>query len=68
MKGRMIQIDDFIKELQQIREKYGNTCIYIRDASWGGMALNRQAEDERAEKLLEQKKTITLRGSKCGHM
>ena len=55
MMGRMIRIDDYIKELQQIREKFGNTCVYIRDASWGGMALNRQAEDERTEKLLAEK-------------
>ena len=47
--GRMIQIDDFIKELQETRRKFGNTCVYIRDVSWGAVALNRQAEDEAVE-------------------
>jgi hypothetical protein len=47
--GRMVQIDDFIKELQETRRKFGNTCVYIRDVSWGAVALNREAEDEAAE-------------------
>jgi len=49
--GRMIQIDDFIKELQETRQKFGNTCVYIRDVSWGAVALNRQGEDEEREKI-----------------
>lgn len=45
----MIQISDFIKELQGIQEEYGDTCVYIRDCSWGAVALNRQREDEEKE-------------------
>ena len=57
MMPRMIQIDDYIKELREIREKFGNTCVYIRDASWGAVALNRQADDKQAsERLKEQGK------------
>lgn len=44
--GRMIQIADYIKELQDIQARFGNTCVYIRDASWGAVALNRQADDQ----------------------
>ena len=43
---RMVKIDDFIAELQETRDRYGNTCVYIRDCSWGAVALNRQAEDK----------------------
>ncbi len=52
-KGRMIQIDDLIKELQDIRKCYGNTCVYIRDVSWGALALNRKADDDAAEQAVE---------------
>lgn len=48
--GRMVQIDDLLKELTETRKQFGNTCVYIRDMSWGAVALNRQADDERAEK------------------
>ena len=43
--GRMIQIDALIAELQDTQERFGNTCVYIRDLSWGAVALNRQAAD-----------------------
>lgn len=43
--GRMMQIDQLIKELQAIRAKFGNTCVYTRDLAWGALALNREAED-----------------------
>ena len=46
--GRMVKIDDFIKELQDTRAKFGNTCVYIRDVSWGGLALNRELEDRKS--------------------
>lgn len=48
-KSRMIQVADFIKELQELYEKWGNTCIYIRPLgmSWGAAALNYQADDEK---------------------
>lgn len=51
--ARMVQIADFIKELQEIERKFGNTCVYIRDVSWGANALNRHADDERAEEHAE---------------
>jgi len=51
--GRMIQIDDFIKELQATRAKWGNTCVYIRDVSWGAVALNREVADKAAEQSVE---------------
>jgi len=43
----MVQIEELIKELQDIRDKFGNTCVYIRDMSWGAVALNRRSDDER---------------------
>ena len=50
----MVKIDDFIAELQSTREKFGNTCVYIRDASWGAVALNRQAEDEWLDRIIKE--------------
>jgi hypothetical protein len=48
--GRRIQIDKFIAELQEIRRQFGNTCVYVRPGgcTWGAVALNYQADDERA--------------------
>lgn len=57
-RGRMVQIADLIKELQAIHDQWGNTCVYIRDMSWGSVALNRKADDDkRAAKL------VSLEGS-----
>jgi len=50
-RGRMVQILDLIAELQLIQERFGNTCVYIRDVSWGACALNRQAEDRKHDQL-----------------
>lgn len=56
--GRMIQIADLISELTGIQDLWGNTCVYIRDMSWGAVALNRKADDDkRAAKL------VSLEGS-----
>lgn len=46
---RMTPIDDLISELQGIRSKFGNTCVYLRRGgmSWGAVALNRRADDEK---------------------
>lgn len=52
--SRMIQIDDFIKELQETRRKFGNTCVYIRDVSWGAVALNRQIEDNEKKPTIKE--------------
>lgn len=48
MSGRMVQIEDFIGELTDIKNRWGNTCVYIRDLSWGAVALNRQSEGRRS--------------------
>lgn len=47
---RMTPIDDLIGELQGIRSKFGNTCVYLRRGgmSWGAVALNRRADDEKS--------------------
>lgn len=47
--GRMVRLDDFIKELQEIHPGLGNTCVYIRDVSYGAVALNRRSEDRQKE-------------------
>lgn len=46
---RMVKIDSMISELQEIRASYGNTCVYVRRGgmSWGAVALNRHADDEK---------------------
>ncbi len=45
----MVQIDTLIADLQKISERFGNTCVYIRRSglSWGAVALNRRADDEK---------------------
>lgn len=47
--SHMIQINALIADLQRIRDIFGNTCVYIRRGglSWGAVALNRRADDER---------------------
>lgn len=47
--NHMAQIDKVIADLQAIRARWGNTCVYIRrfGFSWGAVALNRHAEDEK---------------------
>lgn len=46
----MVQINTLIADLKKISEQFGNTCVYIRQfgLSWGAVALNRQAEDEKS--------------------
>lgn len=46
---RMIKIERLIEDLQRIRDRWGNTCVYIRQhgLSWGAVALNYRAEDEK---------------------
>jgi hypothetical protein len=46
---RMVKIDDMIAHLQQISERFGNTCVYVRRGgmSWGAVALNRRDDDEK---------------------
>lgn len=53
--GRMVQISDFIKELQETQSLFGNTCVYIRDVSWGAVALNRKAQDDKDSEAATEK-------------
>lgn len=46
--GRMVQLDTVLAELHGIFDDFGNTCVYIRDMSWGAVALNRKADDDAA--------------------
>lgn len=45
---RMVAIEKLIADLQSIRDRFGNTCVYIRRGglSWGAVALNRRADDQ----------------------
>lgn len=45
----MIQIEDLVSQLQRIRSKFGNTCVYIRRCGlgWGAVALNRRDDDKK---------------------
>lgn len=47
--NHMVQIDTLIADLQRTRARFGNTCVYIRrgGASWGAVALNHAADDEK---------------------
>lgn len=47
--NHMMQIAELIKRLQNVHDRWGNTCIYIRRGglSWGALALNRCADDEK---------------------
>ena len=46
--GRMVGIEELIEELKGINEKFGNTCVYIRDMPWGAKALWAQDIDTKA--------------------
>jgi len=56
--SRMVQIDRFISELQEISRRFGNTCVYIRrfGLSWGATALNYHADDEKNGVFDQQKR------------
>lgn len=45
----MTQISKLIADLQQIKDSWGDTCVYIRrhGLSWGAVALNYQNDDEK---------------------
>lgn len=47
--GHMTQISKLIADLQQIKDRWGDTCVYIRRGglSWGAVALNRRTDDEK---------------------
>ena len=46
---RMVKIEKLISDLQAIKDRFGNTCVYIRRGglSWGAVALNRRDDDEK---------------------
>lgn len=45
--GRRVQIATLIEELTEIKTRFGNTAVYITGLSWGAVALNEQADDEK---------------------
>lgn len=47
--SRMVKISVLIARLQSTLDQWGDTCVYIRRGglSWGAVALNRQADDEK---------------------
>jgi RecJ-like exonuclease len=46
---RMLKISKVIAELLEIKQRFGDTCVYIRRGgmSWGAVALNREADDKK---------------------
>lgn len=46
--GSRVQIGTLIEQLNEIRAKFGNTAVYITGLTWGAVALNEQADDEKA--------------------
>jgi hypothetical protein len=46
---RMVKIEKLIADLQAIKDRFGNTCVYIRRGglSWGAVALNRRDDDQK---------------------
>lgn len=46
---RMVKISALIADLITVRERYGDTCVYIRRGgmAWGSVALNREADDKK---------------------
>lgn len=46
---RMVKVEKLIAELQSIKDRFGNTCVYIRRGglSWGAVALNRRDDDQK---------------------
>lgn len=46
---KMWKLDDLIADLQSVKERFGNTCVYIRRGgmSWGAVALHRRDDDKK---------------------
>ena len=53
--GFMVRIGALIEDLQKVHERFGNTCVYIRNRglSWGAVALSRFAHDESHPAVIE---------------
>lgn len=47
--SRMIRISKLIADLTDVYKRFGDTCVYIRrrGLSWGAVAMNYEAEDEK---------------------
>ena len=45
--GFRMQIGELIDDLTTIKDRFGNTCVYIKGLTWGAVALNEQADDEK---------------------
>lgn len=45
----MVKISKLIGDLQSIKDRFGDTCVYIRRGglSWGAVALNRRDDDKK---------------------
>lgn len=45
----MVKISALIQRLQETKDRFGDTCVYIRRGglSWGAVALNRRNDDEK---------------------
>lgn len=46
---KMVQIEKLISDMQSIKDRFGNTCVYIRRGglSWGAVAMNRRDDDKK---------------------
>lgn len=46
---KMLKISDLIEQMQSIRDRFGDTCLYIRRGglSWGATALNYRDDDKK---------------------
>ncbi|WP_398473600.1 hypothetical protein [Tardiphaga sp.] len=46
---RMVKIGKLIVDMQSIKDRFGDTCVYIRRGglSWGAVALNRRDDDKK---------------------
>jgi hypothetical protein len=49
VEDHMVRISKMIADLQKIFDQFGDTCVYIRrgGVSWGAVALNRRADDQK---------------------
>lgn len=46
---RMLRISKLIADLQEIHDRWGDTCVYVRRGglAWGSAALNNRSDDEK---------------------
>ena len=46
---RMVKIGKLIADMQSVKDRFGDTCVYIRRGglSWGAVALNRRDDDKK---------------------